>query len=174
MKIRPVFSLLPLLLLPTLVACGSSPETDPEPPAPVESAEGEQQLPPGSGPGPGPESEPEREPEPEPTFMERGDQAAANGSWAEARRLYGEAATEEGVSPEQFAEAEVKIAMLYVLLAEEPDLDAAQLRLDEARNSSPRTARLQAAALQKLVDVIRERDETVRRLTELIGNERLQ
>lgn len=168
MKIRPILPLLSLLLLPMVGACGSSPEAESESPAPMEAAEPE----PEPLPEPEPEPEAEPEPEPEPTFMDLADEAAAAGNWPEARRLYGEAATEDDVSPEQFAEAEVKIAMLYVLLGEEPDLDAAQIRLDEARNSSLTTARLEVAAVQKLVDEIRERDETVRRLTELIGNER--
>lgn len=125
-------------------------------------------------PTPGPVTEPEAETPAEaaPDFMQLADAAAAAGNWAQARRLYGEAATEDDVPREQYAAAVTKIAMLYLVLPPEPDLEQTQIRLERARNASPRTSRLEVAALQKLLDEIAARDETVRRLTELIGNER--
>ena len=161
------YRLVSLALLAVLFACGGSSE-EVETPAPVEA-----EILPAAEPEPEPEPEaaPEPEPEPEPTNMDLAVAAASAGDFAEARRLFGEAATEEGVSPEQFAEAEAMIAMLYAVLPDEPDLEGIQLRLDEARNASSETARLEVTAIQRLLDTIRERDETVRRLTELIGNE---
>ena len=168
MTLRTLLASTLLLLLPWLPACGGG-SSEPESPSPAEAMPPTPEL--ESEPEVVEEPEPDPEPEPEPSFMERAHTAAAAGNWPEARRLFGEAATEDDVSPEQYAAAVSQIAMLYIVLPDEPDFEQTQLRLDRSRNASIETNRLLIATLQKLLDEIEARDETVRRLTELIGNE---
>ena len=168
--------ILPFLVLALLVGCRSgSPASENAAPAP---APGELSVDRPMPPAPAEEESealveeeaPEERGVDVAALLDQADAAAINRRFRQASSLYWQIAEATESSSREYAEALYKITLLEVALApSEPDLETARNRLARINRSPGGTHRsIEVASLLVLLDQLEQKDETLRRLTELL------